>query len=247
MKNQYIGDIGDYGKYGMLRMLRNINLNVGINWYLTPNDTRNDGNINTYLKDGKYRNCDAELFDFLKYIAFKEDKSIKEIEERKILGNNVTFYSDFLTFEDEINFENRREIRKDWHRKALEKLDASDVVFIDPDNGVEVKSCSITSKNGNRYISKKELKDYLSNEKSCIVYNHRKRMTEQVIFSEYKSMVEEIVEGKHSLAVLSFLRGTRRDYLVIMQPEHKVELEKWIEEVINSGWGAHFELTYLIE
>lgn len=247
MKNQYIGDIGDYGKYGMLRMLlKDTNLNLGINWYLSPNDTRNDGNINAYLKDGKYRNCDTELFDYLKYIAFKENKSVKEIEEKNIIGDNITFYSEFLFFEDKLYYDERKEIRKKWHKRALEKLNTSDVVFIDPDNGVEVKSCSVTSKNGNRYISKEELKDYLSKGKSCIVYNHRKRMTEQVIFSEYKDMVKEIGTGEQSLAVLSFLRGTRRDYLVIMQPEHKAELEKWAENLISSSWGNHFELTYLI-
>lgn len=247
MKNQYIGDIGDYGKYGMLRMLESTDLSIGVNWYLTPNDTRNDGNLNTYLSSGKYRNCDPELFDYLKEIAFEKDKSVSTLEQKKILGDNVEFYSELLSFTDELSFEKRKEIRRDWHQQALKNMENVDIVFIDPDNGVEVKSCSITSKNGNRYIAKRELRDYILNGKSCIVYNHRKRMPEAEIFSEYQKLVEEIGNGEQTLSVLSYLRGTRRDYLVIMQKEHINELQKWLEKVVGGCWGEHFVLSHLIQ
>ena len=45
MKNQYFGDIGDYGKYGLLRFLGERGLSIAVNWYLTPDDVSNDGNI----------------------------------------------------------------------------------------------------------------------------------------------------------------------------------------------------------
>ncbi len=39
MKNQYVADIGDYGKYGLLRFLARKGIKVGVNWYLTPDDS----------------------------------------------------------------------------------------------------------------------------------------------------------------------------------------------------------------
>jgi hypothetical protein len=45
MKNQYFGDVGDYGKYGLLRFLAGNNIKIAVNWYLTPDDGSNDGNI----------------------------------------------------------------------------------------------------------------------------------------------------------------------------------------------------------
>ena len=44
MKNQYVGDIGDYGKYALLRFLSKQGYSIGINWYLTPDDNKTDGN-----------------------------------------------------------------------------------------------------------------------------------------------------------------------------------------------------------
>ena len=66
MKNQYFGDIGDYGKYGLLRYLGERGLSIAVNWYLTPNDASNDGNIRGYLSKEKDRRYDPELYDALR-------------------------------------------------------------------------------------------------------------------------------------------------------------------------------------
>lgn len=65
MKNQYFGDIGDYGKYGLLRCLAGQGLSITVNWYLTPDDTSNDGSIRGYLSKEKDRRYDPELYDAL--------------------------------------------------------------------------------------------------------------------------------------------------------------------------------------
>lgn len=50
MQNRYTGDIGDFSKLGLLRALRNADLSIGLNWYLTPDETHNsDGRHVSYL------------------------------------------------------------------------------------------------------------------------------------------------------------------------------------------------------
>ena len=49
MKNQYLGDLGDYGKYGLLRYLAEQGVRIGINWYLTEDDSSTDGKFKDYL------------------------------------------------------------------------------------------------------------------------------------------------------------------------------------------------------
>ena len=76
MKNQYVGDIGDYGKFGLLRFLANHDIMIGVNWYLTENDRRTDGEIRKYLNDGKENGekCyDADLFEKLKPLKVPEE------------------------------------------------------------------------------------------------------------------------------------------------------------------------------
>lgn len=42
MQDRYTGDIGDFGKLGLLRVLQEQNLLIGVNWYLTPDETHNE-------------------------------------------------------------------------------------------------------------------------------------------------------------------------------------------------------------
>ena len=47
MQNRYTGDIGDFSKLGLLRALSNAGLSIGLNWYLTPNETHNEDGKHT--------------------------------------------------------------------------------------------------------------------------------------------------------------------------------------------------------
>ena len=62
MQNRYTGDIGDFSKLGLLRALRNAGLSIGLNWYLTPDETHNsNGRHVSCLDQDEYRKCDEEL------------------------------------------------------------------------------------------------------------------------------------------------------------------------------------------
>ena len=41
MQNRYAGDVGDFGKLGLLRGLTSSQLDIGVNWYLTPDESHN--------------------------------------------------------------------------------------------------------------------------------------------------------------------------------------------------------------
>ena len=70
MKNQYVGDVHDYGKYGLLRFLTGKGIRIGVNWYLTENDSTGHGKDSDYLHKTSDRYLDPELFDALRHIAF---------------------------------------------------------------------------------------------------------------------------------------------------------------------------------
>ena len=131
MQDLYVGDIGDFGKYGMLRELSKSGVSLAINWYKVSPKTQgkqNDGKYIDYLQNPNiYQQYDAELFNGLKSIVFGDSlRNIQQIETSNLL--NATFYSDEI-------FNNRI----CWHKKALDRTKNAEIVFLDPDNGLETK------------------------------------------------------------------------------------------------------------
>ena len=66
MQNRYTGDIGDFGKLGLLRRMSGAGFSVGVNWYMTPDESHNgDGRHIGYLRNESF------LF-FVKHFSLKK-------------------------------------------------------------------------------------------------------------------------------------------------------------------------------
>ena len=230
MKNQYVGDIGDYSKLGMLIALSQAGFSIGINWYLTPNEPKHSKTVT----DGKYIQyldlpCDTnnpKLFSALCQIVKNEKRAVKNIENKNLFPNSVTYWNKILESKS----------RDVWHSKALKKLSNNSIIFCDPDNGLEVKSTKPYSKNGNKYTTYKEIVDYYKNGSSVIVYNHRDRKPEEDYIKRFTKFreIEETAQAK-----LFYLRASRysvRDYLFIIHERHFSDLERAINSFLATEW-----------
>lgn len=134
MKDQYFGDINDYRKYGLLRILGEEGiLKAAICWMLTPPDGRSDGRFIEYLDQPKdWRGFDPELFDHLLGTVLAEGvRSVHAIESSKLLSE-TRFYSEIVS-DAELD-------RNRYFATFLEAAKGSDLVFFDPDNGMEIRS-----------------------------------------------------------------------------------------------------------
>ena len=138
MQNRYTGDIGDFGKLGLLRQLRLTGLSIGVNWYLTPDETHNgDGRHIAYLKNDAFRVCDEQLWSVLGQIVNTGKRQVSALECPDIL--QASYYSQVLDFSG-INKAERQVLRWEWHNRAIQQLKDCDIVFVDPDNGLIVPS-----------------------------------------------------------------------------------------------------------
>ena len=134
MKNQYFGDVNDFRKYGLLRILMdNGKLNTGICWMLTPDDSRSDGKFTKYLDHPeKWRKYDPDLFDFLEgCIKVDQIRDVNRLRNSSILPSSK-FYSEILF--DAIDKQDL------YFGEMLRRFKNMDLIFFDPDNGMEIKS-----------------------------------------------------------------------------------------------------------
>ena len=220
MKEQYVGDIGDFGKVLILKHLAGLGFKVGINWVLTENDDRNDGKHRDYVDRVKYRGvnclccCDEEIFEKIIPLA-KKEKNGRRIED---LENLIRGFSPKVVFYPRsriylVKGSERRNLDNEAYNEL--KPDFADLVFFDPDNGIDNNNGTSSQ---HVYIS--DMKRYWNRGQSLLIYHHlgKHKSHEKQIQEKVELLEDQFSES----LVYSYrvCRGTARVYLLCIQPHH---------------------------
>ena len=238
MQDRYAGDIGDYGKIALLKELHNQGLSIGVNWYKTEplafEIKRNGGykqNDGAYGISPKLKECDPVLAEKLTKIAKSDDRSIRALEKADLVPDAV-FFSNIVPVEN----------RGDWHTQALSffRKNNTELVFLDPDNGLLVPSVKKESPRSVKYAFYKEVKEYLCQGHSVLIYNHRSRKPELQYFCEIESQLRKIIpEGMQDTEIfeITFPRYSVRDYFAIpASPEHANMIRIAFSIMLSGKW-----------
>lgn len=135
MQNRYVGDIGDFAKYFLLNALSE-ERQLGIAWYLYPNEEHNDdGKHISYLDHPEiWRERSPDVFDGLNRLIQRKHRNVGEVVQRKIISP-VAVADECLSFPSS-RVKERAHWRKQWFERLRKKLEYCDMIFIDPDNGL---------------------------------------------------------------------------------------------------------------
>lgn len=165
MKDQYAGDINDYLKYTLLRVLAGAHPGtLQVCWMRTADDGRTDGRRLSYLADAAtFREFDPPVFDALARVVASGARSVKAIQATDILCN-ACFHAEILR--DDLD------ARAAYFAEVWDKLGSEDLVFFDPDNGLEVASVRLGRRNSSKYLFWDELKHALGEMRSACIYQH---------------------------------------------------------------------------
>src|SRR5206468_3584125 len=126
---------------------------------------RSDGQMLAYLdKPQEYRLLAPELFDFLHHcVRVKQDRRIACLEATGLLPWTI-YFSRFLSDD------NRG--RKAYFAQMLRRFALVDLIFFDPDNGLEIKSRPSGRKESSKYLYWCELQRAYESGHSVLVYQH---------------------------------------------------------------------------
>ena len=245
MKNQYFGDVGDFGKYGLLSALSSSGLKLGVNWYLTSNDTKTDGKFIEYLDKSEFIDSDVELADFLRGCIDLENRNVSEIKNFERFSQ-FEYHDDILDLKhiqalSESGRRKRIATRIKWFEDSLQKLSSCNLIFCDPDNGIETKAMSKIGVDSVKYVLIDEIKTMIEKGHSLVVYNHRDRSTEDAYISRFNEVKNQL-SSDISLRIIRFNRYSARDYLVFMQENHKDQLNEQMDKFLSDHkWKRHFK------
>jgi hypothetical protein len=252
MQDRYVADKGDFGKYGLLRAVCGPAppLRLGVAWYRVPNESNtNDGKFTGYLEPSPrnladYRACDPPLYDALQGIIRAGDRRVAAIRERSILPDTAAYHETPLTFEGLPTSDRagRMGHRRQWTDGALSATADSDLVFLDPDNGLEAGTRAFQNK-GPKYVYYEEIAPYVARGQSLIVYHHTSRQgTAREQVERRLAEIEERLTPQVAPHALLYHRGSSRAYFVIPAAAHGRLIRKRVESFLRGPWSRHFEL-----
>jgi len=236
MKNQYVGDENDYRKYGLLRCLANGNeMSLGVLWMLTEDDGGKDGGKIDYLdKPWEWKHHDEPLFKGLTDIVKESgERNVRQVQDLGLLP-----HADY--FEEVLMDDVQR--RRLFFSKGFERFAGKDLLFFDPDNGMEIRSKPLGikgRKDSCKYLYFPEIEEAFHREHSLLIYQHFPREERHTYIKRRASELFNKVTGVD--AIVSF--STRNVCFFLVSQEKHTQYFQGRLEVMGTRWGRQFEVS----
>jgi hypothetical protein len=230
MKNQYFGDVNDYRKYGLLRALQWSGIGkLLVAWMLTPDDGTRDGGSRSYLRDpSTWSRHDPDLFAGLtRLLSSTPTPGVWMIEHSELLAP-ASYYSTEVP--------DAREARNVWRQGLLHAARGVDLVFIDPDNGIEICSKPIGRKASAKYVFWPEIEALWTTGCSVLVYQHFQRMPRE---ARAQQLAQEL-RRRTGADLIEAFRTPHVLFLLVVQERHNPGARKGIA-LLRQRWAGQIE------
>jgi hypothetical protein len=229
MKDQYYGDVNDYRKYGLLRELQRAGLKLGVCWMLTPDDGREDGAFVDYLdQPAKWRGYDPALFDALASTV-PGGRRISHVREQGILDGTMEV-ADVVP--------DRRVERQSYFQRVCAALSSSDVIFFDPDNGMETKTRPAGRKNSSKHLMWDELTATYERGHSVLLYQHFIREKRETFVARLCAQLRAAT----SCSTVHCFRTANVAFLLAEQDAHSARLSRACRG-LGERWGGQIQVS----
>ncbi len=229
MKDQYFGDQTDYIKYGVLRSLSAAGLDLGIHWAHTPNDGSSDGSRLTYLsKSNEWRHYDPPVFDLLKQSVENDNRQLRVVESENLIPNSTMCFDEWT---------DDHEGRTTSLIGFLESLQPGSLVFLDPDNGLEVQSTPYGSPASHKYVYLEELASVWQSGHSILLYQHFPRVARTPYVESQLERIAAVTPGAHTVAIIT----SHVAFLILLQKQHRNTASEALDQIIDH-WNPHVTL-----
>lgn len=251
MQDRYVGDVGDFAKYALLRLLIRTSiapLRLGVIWYLHPDESHNlDGRHTGYLSSERYRVLDPELHGVMQHLVRTRGRTVAEVRKSGVFPPSTIFYEEPVVDVSGLgaSVKERLTLRTEWFIRAQAAVRDTDLVFLDPDNGIEPRSVPKGARKSGKYVYWDEIKRLWQGGHSLLIYHHLNRTAN--VATQTQLLAAKLAERLQHLEILEpllFRRGSCRHFWLLGQFAHAPALKAGISQLLSSGWGDHFERAH---
>ncbi len=233
MKDQYFGDINDYRKYGLLRaVVRASGFRLLIAWMLTPDDGSTDGKFISYLEHpDKWARHDAMLFQKIReLLSSGRKRQVSMIESAGLFP--AEYFSTHVP--------DAASDRALWFSSLVKRTSLSDLVFLDPDNGLEVKSKPYGRNKSSKFLYWREVEELWAAGKSLLIYQHFVRERRTTFIQRMLDALRNATPG----SLVEAFSTPHVVFLLALQPRHQ-GCHEAIVRIVQEQWGgqiSHWDL-----
>ena len=243
MQDRYAGDAGDFAKYGLLRQLiaGHPKLRLGIVWYLFGDaESGADGKHTGYLGDPTtYKPYDPELFCALTTVVGGR-RTVAAVEAGGLFPPDTAYFGEAISFSS-VSLMQRTGERAAWAARALAKTVGCDVVFVDPDNGLQNPGTRLRGLKAPKYALFEELRAHRERGQTVVVYQHRTHTSLENQLEARRSDLSEKLGCTDGWALHTSL-GTGRLFFVVPTAAHRPALRARSEALVRGQWSRIFKL-----
>lgn len=248
MQDRYVGDAGDFPKYGLLRRLVGKSgerpIRVGVVWCLFPDETHNnDGRHVSYLHRPEFKKLDDPLLTALRKIVTSGNRCVAAVSSGALLPGNTVFCDAAASAPKALRLspDERVHYRAGWLDQCFALTEKCDLVFFDPDNGLEIASVPKRHPNAGKYVYWDELTPFWRRGQTLLVYHHLNRTMSagrQIhgLRDRFRAKLDSAM-----VLPLVFRRGSCRIFwLVYRDSALGAEMDCRARDFLSSGWFNHF-------
>jgi hypothetical protein len=157
-------------------------------------------------------------------------RTVDEIAQRHVLPGGTRYYGAELT----------RANRHEWFAGALEAVRGCEIVFLDPDNGLTLRSPTP------QHVPIKEVRAFVERGQSVIVYHHLgMHMSAKKQVDLWRRELEALLPSEvlREVLVPHYHRGTGRVYFIVSQRDHQEMCHAGVRELLGGPWGSEGHFT----
>jgi hypothetical protein len=194
-----------------------------------PDDSKEGGNRKYLEQPSKWCGYDPGLFNMLaKAPALPQLSDLQRIETEGILPR-ATFFSD--------DIRDKMAERQAFHARCMEKFVDRDLVFFDPDNGLEIKALPMGRKRSSKYVYESEIGDHYRSGRSALIYQHFPRhVTREACIANAANRLAARLPGVSIWSIVT----AHVVFLLAVRPEHDARAAAVVETLSARGWFPHF-------
>jgi hypothetical protein len=229
MRDEFFGDLNDYFKYALLRLLtRKGEFSTGVCWMLRADERATGGYLN---KDGDWRTYDPELFDALRKVVRPASNPRQAERSDFPLGAGFLFFHEYLSDEEEE--------RTRYFDRALKTFKDVNLIFFDPDNGLEIRTVPPGRRHSSKYLYWDEVSRAYTAGKSLLIYQHLPRVPRERFIAEKQKETRSRIQP----AEVFVFQTPKVAFFLAVQPCHREYFRKRVEEIRESAWCGEGQIV----